>query len=98
MMAVLRKLGSYKPKFEGKPEDYYTLTNCDVCLGLSACCSIVIFFFWLTVGLFFWSNNVSTSNLILVCSIILCVFIPTFILFAYLGSNNKMEIEERLIK
>jgi hypothetical protein len=34
----------------------------------------------------------------LVWSIVLCFFVPAFMVAAYLGSNNKMEIEERLIR
>lgn len=34
----------------------------------------------------------------LVWSIVLCVFVPAFMVAAYYGSNNKMEVEEKLIK
>jgi uncharacterized membrane protein len=91
-------LGNYRPRFEGRPDDYYELDCKDIGSAIGVCFLIVVFFFFLTVGLFFWSNNVSTSNLVLVWSIILCIFIPTFMVAAYYGSNNKMEIEERLIK
>lgn len=50
----------------------------------------MVLFFWIAVGFFFWSDRVSTSSLILFCSVLLCVFIPLFIVFAYLGSNNKL--------
>lgn len=45
-----------------------------------------------------WSLHVSTSSLILFSSILICVFIVFFIIFAFVGSKNKLEIEEKLIK
>jgi uncharacterized membrane-anchored protein YitT (DUF2179 family) len=97
-MHPCRKLGSYRPHFEGKPDDYYELECGEVSCAISVCFLIVVVFFFLTVAFFEWSNNHSTEEMILVWSIVLCVFIPAFMLAAYIGSNNKMEIEERLIK
>lgn len=45
-----------------------------------------------------WTSRVSTSNFVLVWSIVLCVFIPLFMVLAYIGSRNKVEIEQKLIK
>lgn len=59
---------------------------------------IVIFFFFLSVGFFFWSQLASTSSLVLFCSILGVIFIPAFMVAAYCGSNNKLEIQEKLIK
>lgn len=59
---------------------------------------IVIFFFFLSVGFFFWSQLASTSSLVLFCSILGVIFIPAFMIAAYCGSNNKLEIQEKLIK
>jgi hypothetical protein len=63
-----------------------------------ACWAIVISFFFISVGFFIWSDRVGTSSLVLFCSILLCVFVPAFMVGAYLGSNNKMEIQEKLIR
>lgn len=59
---------------------------------------VVIFFFFLSVGFFFWSQLASTSSLVLFCSILGAIFIPAFMVAAYCGSNNKLEIQEKLIK
>lgn len=91
-------MGSFKPHFQGKPDDYYELECKEVASAVGVCVIIVIFFFFLAVAMFFWSHRVSTSNLVLVWSIVLIVFVPLFMVAAYYGSNNKMEIEERLIK
>jgi len=69
-----------------------------VVIGCAACWSIVIAFFFIIVGFFIWSDRHGTSNLILFSSILLCIFVPLFMIAAYLGSSNKMEIEGRLIR
>jgi hypothetical protein len=50
------------------------------------------------VALFEWSERISTENLVLVWSIILCIFIVFFIIAALYGSFNKLKIEEDIIK
>ncbi len=50
------------------------------------------------MALFEWSERISTENLVLVWSIILCIFIVFFIIAALYGSFNKLKIEEDIIK
>ena len=54
--------------------------------------------FGISIGLFFWSHRVSTSNLITVWSIILIVFIAFFMITAFCYSRGKAEVEEELIR
>ncbi len=61
-------------------------------IGCAACWTFVIAFFFLSVGLFIWSDRNGTSRLILFSSILLCIFVPLFMIAAYIGSSNKMEI------
>lgn len=57
---LFRKLGQFKPKFEGKPQGYYKADCKDVTAGISICTAIVIFFFFFCVALYEWSQRIST--------------------------------------
>lgn len=52
----------------------------------------------LSIGLYVWTQNIGTSNLALVWSIIFLIILVIFLVGAYFGSKDKHRIEAELIK
>lgn len=52
----VRKMGAYKPTFEGIPEDYYPLTCSEVCLYAIFVIAVIAGTLGMMIGFTFWTR------------------------------------------
>jgi hypothetical protein len=86
----VRTMGSFKPRFEGIPDEYFPLTTCE---GLMYAC-FVLFIIGATLGIMigflFWVTNKGLEGFIIVWSIIFLVFLPIMMAFFYVGGRGRI--------
>lgn len=89
---IPRTLGSFKPRFEGRPEGYWEVSNLDLAIGIPLLLFIIVCMLAINVGFMAWIINTGTAQFALVWSIILLIFIGPFFFFSYYCSRNKKSI------
>ncbi len=92
MLYLFRSLGSFKPRFEGKPQDYWELSNCDICTALAMLLLVTAAMVALSIGCMYWIVLESSSQFALAWSIIMIVFVFVFLYFSYSCSKSKKSI------
>lgn len=92
-----KSMGAYKPKFEGLPEDYYPLTNCEILGYTLFVVGIIGGALGFMIGSLFWVTNNGLEQSIQVWSIIFLLFIVFLIIAFYVGGRARIREEKRLI-
>lgn len=92
-----KKMGSFKPKFEGIPDDFYPLSSCEA-LGYSTIVVLTIgSVLGIMVGLLYWVTNKGMEQFVAVWSILELIFIAGLIIMFYVGGRTRIREEKRLI-
>lgn len=91
-------MGSYKPHFEGHPDDYFPTTGWDIFWSVTLLILYIGGTLGMTVGFIFWVMSDGVSRYVFIWSIVVVIFIALCLVLIYFGVRNKTMIERRLIR
>lgn len=94
----VKKMGAYKPTFEGIPDDYYPLTACEVLKYAIFVIAIIGSALGMLIGFIFWAINGGLANYILVWSIVILLFVVIMMILFFVGGKNRIREEKELIE
>ena len=91
-------MGSYKPAFEGIPEDYYPLTTEEVIKYSIFVVSIIGGTLGIMIGFLFWITQAGLNDYVIIWSIIFLVFVVIMMVLFFIGGKNRITEEKELIQ
>lgn len=94
----VKKMGAYKPTFEGIPDDYYPLTGCEVLKYAIFVIAIIGGSLGMMIGFIFWGISGGLANYILVWSIVLVLFMVIMMIVFFVGGKSRIREEKELIE
>jgi len=94
----VKKMGAYKPTFEGIPDDYYPLTACEVLKYTIFVLAIIGSVLGMMIGFIFWVLKGGLADYILVWSIVILLFSVLMMILFYVGGKNRIREEKELIE
>ena len=90
----VRRMGSYKPHFEGIPESYYPLSTSEICrfiLILTLTIGIVL---TIMIVFQFWVINAGLESYVITWVTFFLIFFILCILFLYKGGKERRTLEK----
>lgn len=92
-----RKLGSFKPKFAGIPDDYIPLTWTEGFLYASIVLMTIGSVLGMMIGFMFWIMRHGLADFAAIWSAIFLAFVVIMIFAFYFGGKNRIREEKKLI-
>ena len=87
----VKKMGAYKPSFEGIPEDYYPLSTQEVLKYTIFVVSIISGTLGIMIGLLFWVTGSGLNTYIVVWSIFFLVFAVVMMILFFIGGKGRIK-------
>jgi O-antigen/teichoic acid export membrane protein len=90
-------MGSYKPRFEGIPDEYFPLSAGEVFKYTIFVVLIITVTLGIMIGFLFWILSTDLTNYIIAWSVAFLAFAVMMMILFYYGGKNRIREEKRLI-
>jgi hypothetical protein len=85
-----KKMGAYKPDFQGIPEDYYPLTNCEVLMYSIFVITVILTTLGIMIGFLEWIIHASLNVYTIIWGIIFLVFVIVMMILFYIFGRKRI--------
>ena len=90
----VKKMGAYKPTFEGIPEDYYPLTPGQVVKYIIFVVSVIVGTLAIMIAFMFWCTKGGLTAYAIIWSIIFLVFVVVLMVLFFIGGRGRIKEEK----
>lgn len=87
----VKKIGAYKPTFEGIPDDYYPLTCGEVVKYTIFVISIIGVTLGIMIMFLFWCTLGGVTTYIIIWGIVILVFVVILMILFFIGGKNRIK-------